>query len=81
MKESFRVGAALLLKTFYKNVALAGFHLVSKFSQSRDLRRSALVTNASYYSGGPVLKSLQTISLYFIADSSEGTAAIEIRLY
>ena len=41
MKESFRVGAALSFKTLYKNVALAEYYLVSKFSQSRDLRTSA----------------------------------------
>jgi hypothetical protein len=37
MNESFRIGAALLLKTLYKNVALVKCHLVSKFSQSRVL--------------------------------------------
>ena len=41
MKESFRVGAALSFKILNKNVALAKYHLVSKFSQSRDLRTSA----------------------------------------
>ena len=52
MKESFRVSAALLFKTLCKNVALAKYHLVSKFSQSRDritenVSRSALATNAT----------------------------------
>jgi hypothetical protein len=37
MNESFRVGAVLLPKTLYKNVALVKYHLVSKLSQSRVL--------------------------------------------
>ena len=41
MNESFRVGAALLLQTLYKNVALVKHHPVSKFSQSRVRRTLA----------------------------------------
>jgi hypothetical protein len=60
MNESFRVGAALLLKTLYKNIALIKYHPVSKLSQSRVRRTSAdlISTGASYYSGGPILELL-----------------------
>ena len=74
MNESFRVGAVLLPKTLYKNVALVKYHLVSKLSQSRVL--SSIILAVRFWNFCKL-----SLSVLLQPPPPKGKAAIEVRLY